>query len=137
VAAFTKAEEQAQEIVDEELEEIAVYLSTNTLCNRVSGLSNPGGRLWSRNDSLDTTLNYDLSPSRSRNNSNSMRETTLPSRRSESARFRGNRSRERDIVSCLSDLHGEVEDSKLCLHTKIAFLLSPIKVPLVWPSNTR
>ena len=49
VAAYEKAKEQADKTIEDQVEQISIYLASQTIADNVSGPStSPGGRLWSR-----------------------------------------------------------------------------------------
>lgn len=142
LAAFKETEEQAQAAVDAQLEEITLHLSSTTLADRVTGsTSNPGGRLWLRDDSDEAFLPTHDMP-------NSLKFQTCPDRRAHPSGARSSvprctpsspptrRSRHDEVFSCLSDLESEVEeivdDVSLCLASLVPCLpTGPSPFPLI------
>ena len=54
VAAYEKAKEQADKAIEDQVEQISIYLAAQTMADNVTGPStNPGGRLWSRSTGED------------------------------------------------------------------------------------
>jgi hypothetical protein len=98
--AFLTAEKKAEEAVEAEIEEISAYLSATVLADKVSGPSDdPVGSLWSRDISFSDDNNTTLDA-----HSPSVSSTPSHPRRQAGSR----RSREGEIISCLSDIEAEV-----------------------------
>ncbi len=122
LAAFKETEEQAQAAVDAQLKEITLHLSSTTFADRVTGpTSNPGGRLWFRDDSDEALLPSHDMP-------NSLKFQTCPDRHAHTSGARSSvpqctpispptrRSQHDEVFSCLSDLESEVEEMlMMCL----------------------
>lgn len=112
--AFHAAEQKVEEVVEAEIEEISTLLSASVLADEVSGPSGDSvGSLWSRDSSFS-------------NNGNATPITQSPSSFSSDPshppRQAGSRrSRETQILSCLSDI--EVEVNALISDSKTALTL--------------
>ena len=127
--AFLTAEKKAEEAVEAEIEEISAYLSATVLADKVSGPSDdPVGSLWSRDISFSDDSNTTLDA-----HSTSVSSTVTPSHPHRQAGSR--RSREAEIILCLSDIEAEVNalltESKKAL-TLLAFpsIGAPTQFPL-------
>lgn len=125
-AAFHAAEENTEAVLAAQIEELTAQLSASGLADNVSGPSLvPGGPLWSRNNSEDHQSDNDFPTSLKQiggpsSSPPSMPHRSPPSRSSSSSqscpaslhsppRQTGSRrSREAELIACLSELEQEV-----------------------------
>ena len=125
-AAFHAAEENTEALLTAQIEEITAHLSASVLADNVSGPSLvPGGPLWSRNHSEDRQSDNDFPTSMkqtfgssssplsvthhsppSRSSFPSQGLTTSP--HSPPRQTGSRRSRETELIACLSELEQEV-----------------------------
>jgi hypothetical protein len=124
-ATFHAAEENTEAALAAQIEEIATHLSACVLADNVSGPSLvPGGPLWSRNSSEDhqsdniflTSTKQTGSPSSSPSSathhsppSRSSSQSTPTSLHSPPRQTGSRRSREAELITCLSELEHKVD----------------------------
>lgn len=120
-AAFHAAEESTEAVLAAQIEEITARLSASVLADNVSGPSLvPGGPLWSRNSSEDHQSNNNFptstkqtggpssSPSSMTHHSPSSSQS-LPTFSYSPRQSGSRRSREAELIACLSELEQEVD----------------------------
>jgi hypothetical protein len=123
-AAFHAAEENTEAVLAAQIEEITAHLSASVLADNVSGPSLvPGGPLWSRNSS-DHPSDNDFptsskqtggpssSPSSMTHHSPPSRSSSpqgLPTSSHSPRQIGSRRSREAELIACLSELEQEVD----------------------------
>ena len=113
LAKVREAEERTQAAVDAELEEVIFRLSGSTLSDRVSGpIDNPGGRLWSNDNSDEAFLPNHNIPNSLKSKSHPKHHDTRTSEGRSLLQYSPptRRSREGEVLSCLSALESEVEE---------------------------
>ena len=112
LAKVREAEEKTQAAIDAELEEITFRLSGSTLSDRVSGpINNPGGRLWSSDNSDEAFLpNHDIPNSLKLKFHPKHHDTRTSEGRPLPQYPLPRRSREGEVLSCLAALESEVEE---------------------------
>jgi hypothetical protein len=101
--AFLAAEKKTEEAAEAEIEELSAYLSATVLADKVSGPSqDPVGSLWSRDI---TFSDYNLN-----NTALNTQSSLISSTPSHPHRQAGSkRSREAELILCLSDIEVEVD----------------------------
>lgn len=113
--AFHAAEQKIEEAVEDEIEEISAYLAASVLADKVSGPpENPAGSLWSRDNSFS-------SESKATPDIQSSSRPHHPHHALAGSR----RSREAQILSCLSDIEVEVNS----LHSESKMSLNHLGLP--------
>jgi hypothetical protein len=138
ILAVKEANDRAEAAVNSQIEEITAHLSTSTLADRVSGpFSNFGGRLWSRADGDEAIFPSSDSANSSKSRSFPNRPEHKSGTQSQSSPLSPptHRSRQDEILSCLSNLQSEVkefvDDVSLRLDSLAPF--SPIEPPSPFP----
>ena len=118
VAAYEKAKEQADKAIEDQVEQISIYLAAQTIADNVSGPpTSSGGRLWSRRTGKDTVTftttkaspkpifssGQHTPPCTNSSNPSSSPPSRTPPKPSTP------RHRETEVLACLSDLRVDVK----------------------------